>query len=88
MSIGVGICSLLLIIDSYYYGKIVLAPLNIILYNVFSTHGPNIYGVESMEYYVKNLLLNWNIAILFMLIAMPTSAYAFILRNRKSFVAR
>lgn len=44
-AISAVICLLLLVaIDSYYYGKIVIAPLNIVLYNVFSDHGPNIYG--------------------------------------------
>ena len=31
-------------IDSHYYGTVVIAPLNIVLYNVFTSHGPNIYG--------------------------------------------
>ena len=31
-------------IDQQYYGKLVVAPLNIVLYNVFSEHGPDIYG--------------------------------------------
>lgn len=30
--------------DSYYYGKLVVAPLNIVLYNVFTSHGPDLYG--------------------------------------------
>lgn len=32
------------VIDSYYYGKLVIAPLNIVLYNVFTPHGPDLYG--------------------------------------------
>ena len=31
-------------IDQYYYGKMVVAPLNIVLYNVFTEHGPDLYG--------------------------------------------
>ena len=31
-------------IDSRYYGGLVITPLNIVLYNVFSEHGPDIYG--------------------------------------------
>lgn len=31
-------------IDHLYYGKIVIAPLNIVLYNVFSEHGADLYG--------------------------------------------
>ncbi|CAJ0585612.1 unnamed protein product, partial [Mesorhabditis spiculigera] len=46
--------------DSHHYGKSIFAPLNIVLYNVISGHGPELYGVEPMSYYVKNLFLNWN----------------------------
>lgn len=34
----------LVVVDSYYYGKLVVAPLNIVLYNVFTPHGPDLYG--------------------------------------------
>ena len=34
----------LVIVDSIYYGKLVCAPLNIIMYNVFGKGGPNLYG--------------------------------------------
>ncbi|XP_053943189.1 alpha-1,2-mannosyltransferase ALG9 isoform X3 [Cuculus canorus] len=33
----------LVFVDSYYYGKLVVAPLNIVLYNVFTSHGPDLY---------------------------------------------
>ncbi|XP_077695807.1 alpha-1,2-mannosyltransferase ALG9 isoform X2 [Eretmochelys imbricata] len=33
----------LVIVDSYYYGKLVITPLNIVLYNVFTPHGPDLY---------------------------------------------
>ena len=34
----------LVLIDSIYYGKFVLAPLNILVYNVFGKGGPDLYG--------------------------------------------
>ena len=34
----------LVIVDSIYYGKFVLTPLNILLYNVFGKGGPDLYG--------------------------------------------
>lgn len=43
-----GICALqvpLVAVDSYFYGKLVIAPLNILLYNVFTPHGPDLYGM-------------------------------------------
>ena len=37
-------------IDSLYYGKFTLAPLNIVLYNVFSEHGSEIYGKSQVRH--------------------------------------
>ncbi|XP_023236318.1 alpha-1,2-mannosyltransferase ALG9-like isoform X3 [Centruroides sculpturatus] len=48
-------------IDSYYYGRLVIAPLNIMLYNVFSKNGSQLYGVEPWTYYFFNGFLNFNI---------------------------
>ena len=31
-------------VDTHYYGKQVIAPLNIVLYNVFGQGGPDLYG--------------------------------------------
>ena len=39
----------LVAIDSVYYGRPVLAPLNIVLYNVFGKGGPNLYGIISAK---------------------------------------
>lgn len=47
-------------VDSLYFGKLVIAPLNIILYNVFTNHGPNLYGTEPFSYYIINGFLNFN----------------------------
>ena len=33
-------------IDTHYYGKQVIAPLNIVLYNVFGQGGPDLYGIS------------------------------------------
>lgn len=54
----------LICIDSYFYGKKMLfVPANIVLYNVFSGEGegPEIFGVEPLSYYIKNLFLNFNV---------------------------
>ncbi|XP_041357482.1 alpha-1,2-mannosyltransferase ALG9-like isoform X1 [Gigantopelta aegis] len=40
--------------DSDLYGGLVIAPLNIILYNVFSEHGPDLYGTEPVSFYLVN----------------------------------
>lgn len=48
------------IIDSMHFGKIVIAPLNIIKYNIFSGTGPNLYGTEPYWFYLVNGFLNFN----------------------------
>lgn len=48
------------VIDTSYFGKLVIAPLNLIIYNVFTSHGPDLYGVEPLSYYLVNGFLNFN----------------------------
>ena len=36
-------------IDSFFYGKTVIAPLGIVLYNVFGKGGPSLYGKVSID---------------------------------------
>ncbi|ETE68450.1 Ferredoxin-fold anticodon-binding domain-containing protein 1, partial [Ophiophagus hannah] len=58
-------------IDSHHYGKLVVAPLNIILYNVFTPHGPDLYGTEPWSFYFINGFLNFNVAFILALLALP-----------------
>lgn len=49
------------LVDSYFYGKSVLIPFNIIRYNLLSSQrgaGPELYGVEPWWFYLANLGLN------------------------------
>ncbi|CAA90107.2 Alpha-1,2-mannosyltransferase algn-9 [Caenorhabditis elegans] len=64
-SLVIGLCigGVQVITDSHYFGKTVLAPLNIFLYNVVSGPGPSLYGEEPLSFYIKNLFNNWNIVI-------------------------
>lgn len=62
------------ILDFKYYRIWTLVPLNIVLYNVFSSRdgrGPDLFGTEPATYYVKNLILNFNVLTLFALISLP-----------------
>ncbi|GLV41573.1 ALG9 alpha-12-mannosyltransferase [Carabus blaptoides fortunei] len=52
-------------IDSSYYGTMVVAPWNIVKYNVLSGHGPELYGTEPITYYIINGFLNFNIVWVF-----------------------
>ena len=75
--------SALVSVDSYYFGRLVFAPLNIILYNIFSKSGPSLYGTEPVSYYLMNLFLNFNIAFLFALLYIPVIALTYLLRTKK-----
>lgn len=61
----------LVTIDTHYFGRTVLAPLNIVMYNVFSKHGANLYGVEPWTFYFKNGMLNFNVAFAAALVSAP-----------------
>jgi alpha-1,2-mannosyltransferase len=51
----------------------VVVPLNIVLYNVFSGpgKGPEIFGTEPWHFYIRNLLLNFNIWFVLAVAALP-----------------
>ncbi|KAI0094255.1 glycosyltransferase family 22 protein [Irpex rosettiformis] len=58
-------------IDTLFYGKLTIVPWNIVNYNVFSSHGPNLYGTEHLSYYIDNLLLNMNVIIPLAFFSLP-----------------
>ncbi|KAL8173571.1 UNVERIFIED_CONTAM: mannosyltransferase, partial [Gekko kuhli] len=64
----------LVVVDSYHYGKLVIAPLNIVLYNVFTPHGPDLYGTEPWSFYFVNGFLNFNVAFALALLALPLTS--------------
>lgn len=66
---GASIIIPMILIDSSYFGKLTIAPLNIVLYNVFTSHGPDLYGIESWTFYLINGILNYNIIWLLALIS-------------------
>lgn len=73
----------MLMIDSYYYGKMVFAPLNIVMYNVFTQHGPDIYGTEPWTFYFINGILNFNVAFPLALVSLPIcTVIQYHLRNK------
>ncbi|XP_064394142.1 alpha-1,2-mannosyltransferase ALG9-like [Halichondria panicea] len=61
----------LIAVDSYYYGKFVFAPWNILKYNVFGNAGPALYGVEPWSFYFINGFLNFNVVFILALLAIP-----------------
>ncbi|KAK5887519.1 hypothetical protein CesoFtcFv8_016117 [Champsocephalus esox] len=64
----------LVAVDSFFYGKLVIAPLNILLYNVFTPHGPDLYGTEPWHFYFTNGILNFNLVFALALFSLPLTA--------------
>ncbi|RFU30567.1 hypothetical protein B7463_g5782, partial [Scytalidium lignicola] len=61
------------VISSFLYKKPTMVPLNIVLYNVFSGpgRGPEIFGTEPWHFYIRNLLLNFNIWFILAMLSLP-----------------
>ena len=62
-------------VDSEKYGRFVSAPLNIVKYNVFTSHGPDLYGTEPWTFYLFNGFLNFNGAFLLAVVVMPVTLF-------------
>ncbi|KAF2801952.1 uncharacterized protein BDZ99DRAFT_455419 [Mytilinidion resinicola] len=62
-----------LCIDSFFMRKLAFVPFNIVWYNVFSGSGkgPDIYGTEPWHFYVRNLILNFNVWFILAIGAIP-----------------
>ncbi|KAL0257796.1 mannosyltransferase [Diplodia seriata] len=73
-------------INSFFYRKFVCVPLNIVLYNVFSGpgRGPDIYGTEPWHFYVRNLVLNFNVWFVLAVAALPLQAMSQLFRKQPS----
>lgn len=71
-------------IDTFFYHKIVVMPWRIVMYNVFgdSRRGPSIFGTEPWDFYVRNLLLNFNVWFLLALFAGPMLVLNILLRSQ------
>ncbi|KAL3427497.1 alpha-mannosyltransferase [Phlyctema vagabunda] len=61
------------LISGFFYKKLVVVPLNIVLYNIFAGpgRGPEIFGTEPWHFYIRNLLLNFNIWFVLAASALP-----------------
>ena len=57
-------------VDRKQYGKLVSPPWNILVYNT-QAGGDELYGIEPLSYYVKNLALNFNYVAFAGIIALP-----------------
>ncbi|KAE8153902.1 Alg9-like mannosyltransferase family-domain-containing protein [Aspergillus avenaceus] len=73
-------------VDYAFLRKVVLVPWNIVAYNVFGGEGkgPDIFGTEPWTFYVRNLLLNFNIWFLFAMAAGPLLLLQAVFRSRST----
>ena len=71
-----------LAVDAFFYHKLVVVPWEIVKYNVFSGsgRGPDIFGTEPWDFYIRNLLLNFNIWFLLAATAWPLLGLQYALR--------
>jgi len=66
-----------ILVDSWAYGRLVFPSLNIVMYNMFSRFGPDLYGTEPASYYVANLFLNFNVFAPLALLSLPALAITY-----------
>ncbi|KAG2226371.1 hypothetical protein INT45_000539 [Circinella minor] len=81
----VGISVPIILVDYFFYRRLMFVPLNIVLYNVFGgeNQGPDIFGIEPWYYYIVNGFLNFNIMFLLALASAPFAIIAaFVDRER------
>ncbi|KAL8835601.1 MAG: hypothetical protein Q9176_006815 [Flavoplaca citrina] len=73
-------------VDAFFYHEVTVVPWNIVSYNVFSgsSRGPEIFGTESWDFYIRNLCLNFNIWSVLALFAGPILALQFLLHRRST----
>ena len=57
-------------IDYFHYGKVVSPTFNIFVYNT-KGQGDELYGIEPLSYYAKNLFLNLNFVSILGILALP-----------------
>ncbi|PLB34124.1 dolichyl-P-Man:Man(6)GlcNAc(2)-PP-dolichol alpha-1,2-mannosyltransferase [Aspergillus candidus] len=73
-------------VDYTFLRKVTIVPWNIVAYNIFGGEGrgPEIFGTEPWTFYVKNLLLNFNVWFLFAVAAAPLLLLQTVFRFRTS----
>ncbi|KAL7485508.1 hypothetical protein ACHAW6_011959 [Cyclotella cf. meneghiniana] len=72
--------AIVMAVDYYFYGRIVSPIWNIFSYNA-RAGGDELYGVEPLSYYVKNLALNFNLVALLGLSSLPIPAFKLLLQE-------
>lgn len=60
-------------VDVFFYRKLVVVPWSIIKYNIFGgqSRGPDLFGTEPIDFYLRNLLLNFHVWFVLAFLAAP-----------------
>jgi len=69
-------------IDFFFYKQAAFVPFNIVWYNVLSNKGPDLYGTEPWDFYLRNLILNFHVWLLLALVALPLLLAQHFLRTK------
>ena len=75
--------SVVMAIDYVHYGKIVSPTLNIFIYNT-KGQGDELYGIEPLSYYIKNIFLNLNFVSVLGIVALPIIWVKALVQNRQA----
>ncbi|KAJ6575449.1 glycosyltransferase family 22 protein [Mycena capillaripes] len=72
-------------IDSIAYGKLAIVPWNIIRYNIFggAERGPDLYGTSPWNFYLFNLVLNFNVLTPFALLSLPSLGVTYFVDRKR-----
>ncbi|PWY66434.1 hypothetical protein BO70DRAFT_374717 [Aspergillus heteromorphus CBS 117.55] len=73
-------------VDYAFLRRFAIVPWNIVAYNIFGGEGrgPEIYGTEPWTFYIRNLLLNFNLWLVFAMAAAPLLALQALFRSGAS----
>ncbi|BCR86545.1 dolichyl-P-Man:Man(6)GlcNAc(2)-PP-dolichol alpha-1,2-mannosyltransferase [Aspergillus chevalieri] len=71
-------------VDYVFFQNFTIVPWNIVAYNIFGGEGrgPEIFGTEPWTFYIRNLLLNFNIWFILAMLAAPLLAFQAIFRSQ------
>ena len=69
-----------LAIDAFFYHEVLVVPWRIVMYNVFggSGRGPSAFGTEPANFYIRNLLINFNVWFVLAGLAFPVLALQYL----------
>ncbi|CAG8154883.1 unnamed protein product [Penicillium olsonii] len=78
-----GILAVEVTVDYAFFRKFVLVPWNIVAYNILGGEGkgPDIFGTEPWTFYVRNLLLNFNVWFVLALLSAPLLVFQLVFRS-------